>query len=326
MVLCFIALIAFAVLSIFSAAYRPLARKALDCTIKKATLRPCDTGLDVQIRAGILYKTMRFSPSLARTINKNFALLSSLLTVFFFASLFYSAFGVYNYWAYGNCNGPDSSGWCVLDTLIGGGKTIDLINPVIGLAPTIGNSSANVTVIEFGCFSCPYSKAAEADRKQFVEQNKDKILFAFKAFPLPNHKFSWEFSESSYCALDQGKYWEFHDALYANQEKLKEESSNETIAGNLASLSASVGMNESLFLDCLQSRKYNATIAQIFEEGVSAGLHGTPTYFVNNVSFTGPQSNTALTAAMQLAQTGQPFNSTSIANGACLPEDFNQVK
>ena len=85
MVLCFIALIVFAILGLFSAKYRPLARQALDCTIRKATLRPCDSSLDAVLSAGILSRTMRFSPRLARGVNKNFAILSALLTIIFFA-------------------------------------------------------------------------------------------------------------------------------------------------------------------------------------------------------------------------------------------------
>ncbi|MBI5635812.1 thioredoxin domain-containing protein [Candidatus Micrarchaeota archaeon] len=327
MVLCFIALIVFAVMGLFSAKYRPLAKAAFDCTIRKATLRPCDSGLDAQIRAGVLSGTMRFSPRIARGVNKNFALLSSLLTIVFFASLFYSAFSVYNFYAYGNCNGPNSSGWCVFNALSGsggGGGNGLVINPVIGSAPVLGNSSANVTVIEFGCFSCPYTKSSEADRKKFVERNNASIQFAFKAFPLPNHRFSWELAESSYCALDQSKYWQFHDLLFANQEKIKSDSTNESIYGDLAALSASIGLNESKFLDCLQSRKYYSTVAAVFDEGVKAGLHGTPTFFINNVSLTGPQSNADLTTALHLAQSGQAFNATSIAAGVCLPDDFNQ--
>jgi hypothetical protein len=114
MVICIIALVAFGLLSIFSAAYRPLAKEAFDCVFKMVTLRPCDTGFERRLKGKITGGVFRRSPKLAGVIHKNFELLSWIFTLAFFASLVYSVYGLYNFFAYGNCNGANSSEICTL--------------------------------------------------------------------------------------------------------------------------------------------------------------------------------------------------------------------
>jgi thiol-disulfide isomerase/thioredoxin len=107
MVLCIVALIVFAVLGIFSVRYRRLAEDAFGCVTRMVTLRPCDTKLDERIRAKILAKTLKFSPSLAGALNKHFHGLSWIFTALFFASLLYTAYGAYNLFTIGTCDPAD---------------------------------------------------------------------------------------------------------------------------------------------------------------------------------------------------------------------------
>lgn len=112
--ICFVALFVFAVLGLFSVKYRALAKESFDCVFRKVTLRRCETGLDKRIKMSLTGKLMAKSKPLARMFYRHFEMMSWALTVLMLASTFYSAQGLYNFWAYGNCNGEDSSAFCAL--------------------------------------------------------------------------------------------------------------------------------------------------------------------------------------------------------------------
>lgn len=103
MVLCFIALAAFAVLGIFSAKYRAFAREAFRCVTRKAMLRPCDTALDVRIKAKVTSRLMRW-PSVARFTRNHFDAISWVFTIALIASTAYSIMVFYNLATYGTCD------------------------------------------------------------------------------------------------------------------------------------------------------------------------------------------------------------------------------
>ncbi len=107
MVICIVALIVFSFLSIVSARYRPLAKDAFKCVYRMATFRPCDVQLETKIKTKITSKLMVI-PSLARFFYKYFKPISWMFTISFFASLFYSAYGIYNLLAIGRCD-PNSA-------------------------------------------------------------------------------------------------------------------------------------------------------------------------------------------------------------------------
>ena len=111
--ICIIALIVFGILGIFSATHRKIALEAFECVFKRIRLKPCDSGLDKRLKSRITGKLMKRSPRLAGFTFKHFESLSWLFTILMFVSLFYSAFGIYNFVAYGNCNGENSSEACV---------------------------------------------------------------------------------------------------------------------------------------------------------------------------------------------------------------------
>jgi hypothetical protein len=113
MVLCFVALAVFAVLAIFSARYRPLAREAFECVARMMTFRPCETGLNHRIKAKILSKVLDRSPKTAHFINTHFEAISLAFTIIFFVSLAYSVLAVYNLAVFGTCT-PENPGACVV--------------------------------------------------------------------------------------------------------------------------------------------------------------------------------------------------------------------
>ena len=115
MVICIVALVVFSFLSIVSARYRPLARDAFKCVYRMATFRPCDVQLETKIKTKITSKLM-IIPSLARFFYKYFKPISWIFTISFFASLFYSAYGIYNLLAIGRCD-PNSTS-CEITSLL----------------------------------------------------------------------------------------------------------------------------------------------------------------------------------------------------------------
>lgn len=117
MVLCLIGLVVFSIMGIFSAKYRKLAKESLDCTLNMAVLRPCQTGLDEKMKYSIVAFLLPKSPKLAKIINKRFQIFSILMVLLFFGSLIYTGISVYNYFEYGNCNGPNSTGFCVFNVI-----------------------------------------------------------------------------------------------------------------------------------------------------------------------------------------------------------------
>jgi len=274
--LCFIALAVFAVLSLFSAKYRPLARRALDCVVKKATLRPCDTGLDEEIKARSIAGIMGVSPPAALFVNRHFEAFSLAMSVLFFASLLYTGFGIYNFAVYGNCNGPQG-GFCIYN---------GLQNPAFLKAPatlqgiSAGNNSSNITVIEFGCYTCPYTRDSEERVLAMLEKYGGRVRFVFKPFPLPSHPYSMEAAVAAECAGEDGKYWEYRAALFANQSYFRS-------GGDAAFKEIASRLGVGGFDACYDSRKLLPQIESTLQEGRDCGIYGTPTFFVNGKPFVG---------------------------------------
>ena len=116
MVFCIIGLAVFGVLGIFSAKYRDYFRQALKCVMQTAVLRPCTTGFDKKMQMKISTKLASKNKKLGNFVFKNFQAISVIFVIIMFASLAYGAYGVYNWIAFGNCNGPQG-GECVLNDL-----------------------------------------------------------------------------------------------------------------------------------------------------------------------------------------------------------------
>jgi hypothetical protein len=102
--ICVLALVVFAVLSIFSAKYRSIAKEAFNCVFLRITLRPCDTGFDKKMKMKIVGKLMRKNKKAAGVVFKYFEALSWGFTILFFASLIIASQGLYNLAVYGTCD------------------------------------------------------------------------------------------------------------------------------------------------------------------------------------------------------------------------------
>ena len=112
-------------MGIFSAKYRKLALEAFDCVARKTTFRPCRTNFDEKMKAKIIGKLMAKNEKVAGIVFKHFELMSWIFTLMMIASILMSAYGVYNWIAFGNCNGPNSTENCYLNDLTGLTTTVD---------------------------------------------------------------------------------------------------------------------------------------------------------------------------------------------------------
>ncbi|MFA5125422.1 MAG: hypothetical protein WC462_00275 [archaeon] len=121
--ICIIALVVFAVLGLVSAKYRAYFFEAADCVFRRVTLRKCTTSFDTKMKMKISTKISARNKLLGRFVFKNFEAISWVLTIIMIVSLVWSAYigvmGLYNWVAFGNCYGPESTEVCVLNNLTG---------------------------------------------------------------------------------------------------------------------------------------------------------------------------------------------------------------
>ncbi len=303
MVLCIIGLVVFGILGIFSAKYRSLAKEAFGCVWNMARLRPCQGTLEDRIRREILSKAFRVHPTLAKYVNRYFGLLSWLFVAAFFLSVFLAGQGIYNYAVYGNCNGPQG-GFCIFDPLnsgqqanecvLPGASTTNLRKPIDLGHHLQGPADAKVMLIEIGCYTCPFTKMAQPAVTSALKKYEGKIRFAFLPFPLPNHAYSTESGEAAECANEQGKYWEYHNALFERQGEVRDGGMPE-----LKQIAKSVGLDVMQFDACLDTGKYKAHVQNDFQYGISIGVYGTPTFFINGQAFVEPLTEQKLSSLIE---------------------------
>jgi len=137
-----------------------------------------------------------------------------------------------------------------------------------------GNPAALVRVAEFSDLQCPACKSAhELIVKPLFEKYSDKILFEFRHFPLAQHPFAFEAAAAAECAADQGKFWEFIDVNYENQEQMNSSAFREW--------GKTLGLDAALFDRCIKSKIKSETINADQADGKKQNVQGTPSFFVN---------------------------------------------
>ncbi len=125
--ICFIALIVFALLGVFSAKYKDYAKEAFDCVFRRITLRKCETSFDKKMKMKLTGKIMKRNPKIGGIVFKHFEVISWIFTLIMILSLVYSAIGIYNFVVYDNCEGPDAIEPCVYNEI--GELTNKMNNP-----------------------------------------------------------------------------------------------------------------------------------------------------------------------------------------------------
>lgn len=148
-------------------------------------------------------------------------------------------------------------------------------------APVKGSENAPVTIVEFSDFQCPFCSRVVPTLKQIEEEYKGKVKIAFRQNPLPFHQNAMSAAKAALAAKEQGKFWEMHDALFADQRNLTED--------NIRKIAEQIGLNVSKFESDWKSDKFNAQIEEDIKFAQQNGASGTPSFFINGVSLKGAQ-------------------------------------
>jgi protein-disulfide isomerase len=147
--------------------------------------------------------------------------------------------------------------------------------------PSRGPANAPITIVEFSDFECPYCSRAEETVSEVLRVYGDKVRLVFRDLPLPNHQNAPKAAEAAHCADEQGKYWEMHAKLFANQRALD--------VPALKGYAKDLKLDQAKFDKCLDSGAKAALVEEGRKAGSEAGVNGTPAFFVNGVLISGAQ-------------------------------------
>ena len=153
--------------------------------------------------------------------------------------------------------------------------------PVAAEDAVKGPADALVTIVEFSEFQCPFCSRVLPTTKQIFDTYGKDVRVIFKHAPLPFHADAPLASEAALAAGAQGKFWEYHDVLFANQKDLKRES--------LDKFAGQVGLNMGKFKADLDSNKFKAQVERDKALATSIGAGGTPNFYVNGRNLVGAQ-------------------------------------
>ena len=147
--------------------------------------------------------------------------------------------------------------------------------------PSKGSASAPIEIVEFSDFQCPFCLRADPTVRQVLSTYGDRIHFVYRHYPLPNHPAARPAAEAAACAAEQGKFWQFHDALFANPTKLSD--------ADLKEHAVTLGMNATQFNSCVDTHKLKPLVDADLKAGEEAGVNGTPAFFINGRALSGAQ-------------------------------------
>lgn len=147
-------------------------------------------------------------------------------------------------------------------------------------SPMLGSESAPVTIIEFGDYQCPFCQRWNQNTKPLIESNyidTGKASLIYVDFPIVGPD-SVGAHASSYCASEQGLYWEYHDFVYKNQGH---ENDGWASANSLKLMAAKMaGLDTEAFSECVDSKKYEERVLQNKDVAIKSGVKSTPTFII----------------------------------------------
>jgi protein-disulfide isomerase len=144
-----------------------------------------------------------------------------------------------------------------------------------------GPADAAVTIVEFSEFQCPFCRRVLPTLRQVEERYRGRVRLVFRHFPLARHKDAPKAAEAAECARDQGRFWEMHDRLFENAERLG--------IADLKRHARGVGLDGAAFDACLDSGRHEGRWRRDLADAESYGASGTPMFFVNGRLVSGAQ-------------------------------------
>jgi protein-disulfide isomerase len=170
--------------------------------------------------------------------------------------------------------------------------------------PFKGEKNAKLTLVEFSEFQCPF--CGRHVRETYPQLEKEyiqtgKVKYVFRDLPLESiHKNAFKASEAAHCAGEQGKFWEMHDRLFANQNSLE--------PAMLTAHAQAIGVDTKKFQACLDSGKYAADIRKDIAEANRLGISGTPTTVIGMT-----QPNDSKVKVLRVIRGAQGYNAFKAA-------------
>jgi len=192
--------------------------------------------------------------------------------------------------------------------------TIDKLN--LARAPVRGQAQAPVTIIEFSDLQCPFCARVTPTLRELMKQYPDQVRWVFKSFPLGFHADSPLAHAAALAAQRQGKFWEMHDLIFANQRNLKRD--------NLLAEAVSLNLDMDKFRADLDSADVKQQLEADKKEGEGLGVNGTPAFYINGKSFSGAMPIEQFQAAINnaLLALGKPaVPVSSLSESAAIPKE-----
>ncbi len=162
---------------------------------------------------------------------------------------------------------------------------------------TFGNKDAKVKIFVFSDFQCPYCKQFWSSLRGAMKQYGDKIFVDYKEFPLPIHPQSQNAANAAMCALDQNKFWEYGDKLYATQDDW----GNSQGTAKFKTYAQQIGLNVTQFDQCLDNKTHQDAINADTKEAQNLSIAGTPGIFINDQFTNGAMTSAQLNQAIDQA-------------------------
>lgn len=168
----------------------------------------------------------------------------------------------------------------------------DLKPPLEEIDHVRGEPGAELELVMFGDFQCPFCLGAQSVLRRVRERLGDRLRFGFRHLPIPEkHPLALIAAEASEAAAAQGSFWEFHDALYAEQPKL----SRETILR----VAADLDLDADRIAADLDAQTHLPRIERDLASAEASGATGTPSFYVNGAHFTGAYDAGSLVEALE---------------------------
>ena len=169
---------------------------------------------------------------------------------------------------------------------------IQLTQPVSGRDHTRGPRSAQVSLVEYGDFECPYCRAAEPIVTGLIEALGDQLSVTFRHFPLSQvHPHAWHAAEVAEAAASQGKFWEMHDTLFARQDALED--------ADLLKYAAELSLEPDRVSRALAGHEYARRVEEDQKSGLDSGVSGTPTFYIDGTRYDGSVALRDMLAAIR---------------------------
>src|SRR5688572_19982422 len=151
----------------------------------------------------------------------------------------------------------------------------------VGNAPVRGGKTPKVTIVVFSEFQCPFCSRVLPTMDQIQKTYGNDVQIAFKHFPLNFHPNAMPAAIAAEAAKDQGKFWQMHDKLFANQQQLDRPS--------MEKYAQEIGLDMGKFKAALDSSKGKDQVEADMKQGAQFGVRGTPSSFINGRFFRGAQ-------------------------------------